>query len=64
LMSWMNSGSSCVSETKVATLVKDVIMAEGFDSKHLQGFSVRQSLRKLDTDEGGRESLFLTTGWR
>lgn len=58
LMSWINSGSSRVSETKVATLVKDIIMAEGFDSKHLQGFSVRWSLQKLDMDEGGKGITF------
>jgi Plavaka transposase len=58
LMSWMNSGTSRVSETKVAALVKDVILAEDFDSKDLQGFSVRRSLRELDQDEGGKGITF------
>lgn len=58
LMSWMNSGSSRVSEAKVAGLVKDVILAEDFDREHLQGFSVRQNLRELDKDESGKRITF------
>lgn len=58
LMSWMNSGSSRVSETKVASLVKDVILAEDFNSKDLEGFSLRRSLRELDKDEGGKRITF------
>jgi len=54
----MNSGSSRVSETKVADLVKDVILAEDFDRKHLEEFSVRQSLRELDKDESGKRITF------
>lgn len=54
----MNSGSSRVSETKVAALVKDVILAEDFDREHLQKFSVRQSLRELDKDESGKRVVF------
>lgn len=58
LMSWMNSGTSRISETKVAALVKDVILAEDFDREHLQRFSVRQSLRELDKDENGKRITF------
>ncbi|KAG2341710.1 hypothetical protein BDR05DRAFT_976856 [Suillus weaverae] len=39
LITWMNSGSNRVSETKVSQLVKDVILAEDFDRKHLEDFS-------------------------
>jgi hypothetical protein len=58
LMSWMNSGSSRLSETKVADLVKDVMLAEDFDRQHLQGFSVKQGLRELDKDESGKRITF------
>ncbi|KAG2745346.1 hypothetical protein P692DRAFT_201841314 [Suillus brevipes Sb2] len=50
LMSWMNSGGSLLSETKVSHLVKDVILAEDFDPKDLDNFSVRRSLQQLDRD--------------
>lgn len=52
LMSWMHSGSSRKSETEVARLVKEVILAEDFDVKHLEDFSVRRSLCELDSDPG------------
>ena len=58
LMSWMNSGNSRLSETKVTDLIKDVILAEDFDCQHLQGFSVRQGLRELDKDESGERITF------
>lgn len=58
LISWMNSGSSRVSESKVVSLVKDVILAGDFDHEDLQGFSVRQSLRELDKDESGKRITF------
>lgn len=48
LMSWMNSGSNKKSETEVARLVKEVMLAQDFDLKHLEDFSVRGSLRELD----------------
>lgn len=41
LMSWMNSGSSVLSETKVSHLVRDVLMADDFDRNDLENFSVR-----------------------
>lgn len=58
LMSWMHSGSNMISETKVSHLVKDVIMAEDFDRNHLENFSVKRSLRELDSDERGRGVTF------
>ncbi|KAG2745189.1 hypothetical protein P692DRAFT_201868719 [Suillus brevipes Sb2] len=42
LMSWMNSGSNLVSETKVTRLVKDVLLAEDFDRTHLENFSSKE----------------------
>ncbi|KAG1822445.1 uncharacterized protein BJ212DRAFT_1476874 [Suillus subaureus] len=44
LISWMNSGSSRVLESKVASLINDIMLAKDFDPKHLQGFLVRRSL--------------------
>jgi hypothetical protein len=44
LMSWMNSGSSQKSEVEVTRLIKDVMLAEDFDAKHLKDFSARKSL--------------------
>jgi hypothetical protein len=49
LMTWMNSGSHQKSEIEVTRLVKDVLQAEDFDSKDLDGFLVRQGLRALDS---------------
>jgi hypothetical protein len=40
----MNSGSNQKSETEVTRLVKEVILADDFDIKHLEDFSVRKSL--------------------
>jgi hypothetical protein len=57
-MSWMNSGSNLVSETKVTRLVKDVLLAEDFDRTHLENFSVKQNLQKLDADENGKRITF------
>jgi len=62
LITWMNSGSSRVSETKVSQLVKDVILAEDFDRKHLEDFSVRRSLRELDKEENG-DGVFFPDDW-
>ncbi|KIK45159.1 hypothetical protein CY34DRAFT_32838, partial [Suillus luteus UH-Slu-Lm8-n1] len=49
LMRWMNSGSHQKSETEVMRLVKDVIHAEDFNPRDLDGFSVRKNLRALDS---------------
>jgi len=58
LLSWMNSGSTMVSESKVSHLVRDVIQAEDFDPKHLENFSVKRSLRALDMNESGQTVTF------
>ncbi|KAG2739864.1 hypothetical protein P692DRAFT_201899292 [Suillus brevipes Sb2] len=57
-MSWMNSGSHLISETKVSHLVRDVMLADDFDRKHLENFSARRSLRELDKDDKGRKVTF------
>lgn len=57
-MSWMNSGSNLVSETKVSHLVKDVLLAQDFDTQHLENFSMKQNLQKLDTDKNGKTINF------
>ncbi|KAG1789842.1 uncharacterized protein HD556DRAFT_1446632 [Suillus plorans] len=59
LMSWMNSGSNQKSETETTRLVKEVLLAGDFDTKHLEDFSVRKSLRELDNDPGGKKIEFL-----
>ncbi|KIK32956.1 hypothetical protein CY34DRAFT_813946 [Suillus luteus UH-Slu-Lm8-n1] len=58
LMTWMNSGSLRKSETEVQRLVKEVLQAADFDVNHLEGFSVRKSLRELDRDEGSEKIAF------
>jgi len=58
LISWMNSGSNQKSETEVTRLVKEVILADDFDIKHLEDFSVRKSLRELDNNPRGRKIEF------
>ncbi|KAG1770346.1 hypothetical protein EV702DRAFT_1202394 [Suillus placidus] len=58
LMSWMNSDSNKKSEAEVARLVKEVMLAEDFDSKHLQDFSVWKSLRELDNNPSGKKIEF------
>lgn len=58
LLSWMNSGSNMVSESKVSQLVRDVLLAEEYDPKHLENFSVRRSLRELDMDESRKRVTF------
>ncbi|KAG2335865.1 hypothetical protein BDR05DRAFT_1006378 [Suillus weaverae] len=58
-MSWMNSGSNKKSEVEVSCLVKEVMLAEDFDVKHLEDFSVWKSLRELDNDPSGRKIEFL-----
>ncbi|KAG2057222.1 hypothetical protein BDR06DRAFT_969433 [Suillus hirtellus] len=51
-MAWINSSSNKKLETEVAHLVKEVILVEDFDSKHLEDFSVKSSLQELDHDPG------------
>lgn len=58
LITWMNSGSHQKSEGEVQRLVKEVLQADDFDVKHLDGFSVKRSLRELDADENGGKINF------
>ncbi|KAG2739001.1 hypothetical protein P692DRAFT_20704705, partial [Suillus brevipes Sb2] len=62
LMTWMNSGSHQKSEAEVTRLVKDVIQAEDFDPKDLDGFSVRKNLRVLD-NHGGKDAVTFPDDW-
>ncbi|KAG2054238.1 hypothetical protein BDR06DRAFT_982465 [Suillus hirtellus] len=58
LMPWMHSGSNVLSETKVVHLIRDIMMAEDFDCKHLENFSVKWSLQKLDRDKSRKGVIF------
>ncbi|KAG1901203.1 uncharacterized protein F5891DRAFT_1187899 [Suillus fuscotomentosus] len=58
LMSWMNSGSNKKSELEVARLVKEVLLAKDFDPMHLENFSVRGTLQKLDKDHSRNKVEF------
>ncbi|KAG1726169.1 uncharacterized protein EDB91DRAFT_1254428 [Suillus paluster] len=42
-----------------ASGLKEVMLAEDFDLKHLEDFSVRKSLQELDNDPSGRKIEFL-----
>lgn len=57
-MTWMNSGSHQKSETEVQRLVSDVLQADDFDTKHLEGFSVKKNLKELDKDKGEEKVTF------
>lgn len=59
----MNSGSSQKSETEISRLVKEVIPAKDFNVKHLEDFSVRKSLREMDTDLG-RSKIDFPDDWK
>ncbi|KAG1896064.1 uncharacterized protein F5891DRAFT_1193506 [Suillus fuscotomentosus] len=63
LIMWMNSGSHQKSEAEVLPLVKDVVQAEDFNPKDLDGFSVRRSLRTLD-DNGGKGTVTFPDDWQ
>jgi len=62
LLTWMNSGSTWVLETKVVDLVKNVMLVEDFNRNHLRGFSVRQSLWELDKDKS-RKGITFPDDW-
>jgi hypothetical protein len=57
LMTWMNSGSHQKSEAEVSRLVKEVIQADDFNPRDLDGFSVRGNLKALD-DSRKKETTF------
>ncbi|KAG1821542.1 uncharacterized protein BJ212DRAFT_1477420 [Suillus subaureus] len=62
LVSWMNSGSHRKSEAEVQRLITDVLQADDFDIKDLEGFSLRKSLWKLDKDDS-RERITFPDDW-
>jgi hypothetical protein len=64
LMTWMNSGSLHKSEAKVSCLIKDVIQADDFNPRELERFSVRRSLRTLDSSGENVTATFWMTGKR
>ncbi|KAG2740132.1 hypothetical protein P692DRAFT_201842539 [Suillus brevipes Sb2] len=61
-MTWMNSGSHQKSEAEVSRLVKDVIQAEDFNLKDLDGFSVRKNLRALGNN-GRKGTVTFPDDW-
>jgi hypothetical protein len=64
LITWMNSGSHHKSEAEVSHLVKDVIQAEDFNPRDLDGFSLRKSLCALDDDnDGGMSTSTFPDDW-
>jgi hypothetical protein len=63
LISWMNSGSSQKSKIEISRLVKEVILAEDFNVKHLEDFFVRKSLWEMDTDLG-RSKIDFPDDWK
>ncbi|KAG1845733.1 hypothetical protein DFJ58DRAFT_730795 [Suillus subalutaceus] len=62
LMSWMNSGSHHKSEAEISRLIKDVIQAEEFNPRDLDGFFVRESLHTLD-NSGGEGTANFPDDW-
>ncbi|KAG2158543.1 uncharacterized protein EDB93DRAFT_1076593 [Suillus bovinus] len=54
----MNSGSHHKSEGEVSRLVKDVIQANDFDPRDLDGFSLKKSLHAWDNNSGKRTVTF------
>ena len=62
LMTWMNSGSHRKSEAEVTRLVNDVLKAEDFSLKDLDGFSVKKSLCTLDND-GSKVTATFPDDW-
>jgi hypothetical protein len=58
----MNSGSHQKSEAEVTRLVKDVIQAQDFNPRDLDGFSARKSLRALDNDKG-KDAITFPDDW-
>ncbi|KIK92915.1 hypothetical protein PAXRUDRAFT_790802 [Paxillus rubicundulus Ve08.2h10] len=58
LMQWMNTGSKHKSEGEITKLVNNVLLADDFDTKDLQGFASSKYhglLDKAGTEEGNQE---------
>ena len=66
LMSWKLTGSNRKSEAEVTRLVKEVLMAEDFSVKDLQGFNAHTEMKSFDTSEATLDSndVFRRDGWR
>lgn len=47
-MSWFHLGSNLKSVADLDSFVNDVILHEGFDRKHLEGFSATRENKRLD----------------
>ncbi|KAG2744714.1 hypothetical protein P692DRAFT_201721436 [Suillus brevipes Sb2] len=62
LMAWMNSGSHQKSQAEVTRLVRNVIQAEDFNPKELDGFSARRCLRALDNN-GSQGTVTFPDDW-
>ncbi|KAG2049220.1 hypothetical protein BDR06DRAFT_984493 [Suillus hirtellus] len=62
-MSWMHSGSNKKSEAEVACLVQEVMLPNDFDRRHLDGFSVKKSLRQMDDDPGKKTQVRFPDNW-
>lgn len=62
LMTWMHTGSHQKSQNEVMRLVTEVIQAEDFHAKDLDGFSVRRCLRTLDNG-GSKETVTFPDDW-
>ncbi|KAG2159498.1 uncharacterized protein EDB93DRAFT_1075350, partial [Suillus bovinus] len=54
LMTWMSSRS----HQKLENEVYDVLQADNFDIKHLEGFLVKKNLKELDKDKGEEKVTF------
>ncbi|KAI0363871.1 hypothetical protein BV20DRAFT_957443 [Pilatotrama ljubarskyi] len=63
-MRWFYSGSVTKSAAELDRLVNDVILAEDFNPRDLQGFSATQELKRMDEHTDGSESFPAADGWR
>ncbi|KDR65819.1 hypothetical protein GALMADRAFT_1362642 [Galerina marginata CBS 339.88] len=50
-MNWFYSGANVKSISELDRLVKEVLLADDFNRKHLKGFSATRELRRLDTED-------------
>jgi hypothetical protein len=67
LMDWFYSGSNMKSVAELQSLVDNVLLADDYDHTHLQNFSVRSELRRLDGEPGKDSSSLPFThenGWK
>jgi hypothetical protein len=67
LMDWFYSGSNMKSVAELQSLVDNVLLADDYDHTHLQNFSARSELRRLDGESGKDSSSLPFThenGWK